>query len=221
MAVEVILPVLGETMDEGTIVRWLVEVGQSVEKGDPLYEVETDKALLEVGGNRVIDRTVGLLQEICSQVIIISPNPSNYAYLGVRMDSDLLPERGALGGLHAAIFYATTSHVFVVACDMPMLNRALVEHLIHQPSRWDIIVPQIGLNLEPLHARYARTCLKPIEDALSRGSRKITDFYVKMRVKYVPEEELRSLDPELLSFRNINTPKDLDAFHKDFASRSV
>jgi pyruvate dehydrogenase E2 component (dihydrolipoamide acetyltransferase) len=48
MAVQVILPVLGETMDEGTIVRWLVEVGQFVEKGDPLYEVETDKAVLEV-----------------------------------------------------------------------------------------------------------------------------------------------------------------------------
>ena len=48
MAVEVILPVLGETMDEGTIVRWLVDIGQSVEKGDPLYEVETDKAVLEV-----------------------------------------------------------------------------------------------------------------------------------------------------------------------------
>ncbi len=48
MAVEVILPVLGETMDEGTILRWLVDVGQHVDRGDPLYEVETDKAVLEV-----------------------------------------------------------------------------------------------------------------------------------------------------------------------------
>ena len=59
MAVEVILPVLGETMDEGTIVRWLVEVGQAVEKGDPLYEVETDKALLEVEAP-----AAGVLREI-------------------------------------------------------------------------------------------------------------------------------------------------------------
>jgi len=48
MAVEVILPMLGETMDEGTIVKWLVEEGQSVEKGAPLYQVETDKAILDV-----------------------------------------------------------------------------------------------------------------------------------------------------------------------------
>ncbi len=48
MPVEVILPVLGETMDEGTIVAWLAEVGQSVVKGEPLYQVETDKAVLDV-----------------------------------------------------------------------------------------------------------------------------------------------------------------------------
>jgi pyruvate dehydrogenase E2 component (dihydrolipoamide acetyltransferase) len=48
MAVEVILPMLGETMDEATIVKWLVEVGQPVKKGEPIYQVETDKAVLEV-----------------------------------------------------------------------------------------------------------------------------------------------------------------------------
>ena len=48
MAVEVILPVLGETMDEATIIKWLADVGQPVKKGEPLYQVETDKAVLEV-----------------------------------------------------------------------------------------------------------------------------------------------------------------------------
>lgn len=48
MAVEVILPVLGETMDEGTIIKWFVDVGQTVQKGQPLYQIETDKAVLEV-----------------------------------------------------------------------------------------------------------------------------------------------------------------------------
>ncbi len=48
MPVEVILPVLGETMDEGTIIKWLADVGQHVEKGEPLYQVETDKAILDV-----------------------------------------------------------------------------------------------------------------------------------------------------------------------------
>ena len=48
MAVEVILPMLGETMDKGTIVKWYVDTGQRVRRGEPIYEIETDKAVLEV-----------------------------------------------------------------------------------------------------------------------------------------------------------------------------
>jgi len=48
MATEVILPKLGQTMERGTIVQWLKEEGEWVEKGEPLFKLESDKAVLEV-----------------------------------------------------------------------------------------------------------------------------------------------------------------------------
>ena len=48
MASEVILPRLGQGMESGTIVRWLVSEGDKVEKGQPLYELDTDKVTQEV-----------------------------------------------------------------------------------------------------------------------------------------------------------------------------
>jgi len=48
MAKEVRLPQLGQTMEEGTIVNCLVNVGDEVKKGDVIFEVETDKATLEM-----------------------------------------------------------------------------------------------------------------------------------------------------------------------------
>jgi len=45
---EVILPQMGQTMTEGVIVRWLVKEDQAVKKGDVLFEIESDKAVLEV-----------------------------------------------------------------------------------------------------------------------------------------------------------------------------
>jgi len=42
------MPLLAETMDEGTIARWMVKEGDTVKKGDPVVEVETDKANMEV-----------------------------------------------------------------------------------------------------------------------------------------------------------------------------
>src|SRR6476646_9800782 len=48
VASEVILPRLGQGMESGTIVRWLVAEGDKVEKGQPLYELDTDKVTQEV-----------------------------------------------------------------------------------------------------------------------------------------------------------------------------
>jgi len=48
MATEVIMPKLGMTMEQGTIVRWLKEEGEWVEKGEPILEIETDKVVMEV-----------------------------------------------------------------------------------------------------------------------------------------------------------------------------
>jgi pyruvate dehydrogenase E2 component (dihydrolipoamide acetyltransferase) len=48
MAQAVIFPKLGQTMEEGLIVKWLKQEGDAVGKGDILFEIETDKANLEV-----------------------------------------------------------------------------------------------------------------------------------------------------------------------------
>ena len=48
MATEVILPRLGQGMETGTIVRWLKSEGEPVEKGEPLFELDTDKVTQEV-----------------------------------------------------------------------------------------------------------------------------------------------------------------------------
>ena len=48
MASEVKLPRLGQGMEAGTIVKWLKSEGDAVEKGEPLYELDTDKVTQEV-----------------------------------------------------------------------------------------------------------------------------------------------------------------------------
>src|SRR4030042_3109067 len=48
MAVEVVLPALGLTVEKGTILNWIKKEGDAVKKGDSLYEVEADKVTTEV-----------------------------------------------------------------------------------------------------------------------------------------------------------------------------
>ena len=48
MATRVIMPTLGLTMEQGTVVRWLKREGEPVERDEPLFTVETDKATMDV-----------------------------------------------------------------------------------------------------------------------------------------------------------------------------
>ena len=48
MATDVIMPQMGFDMEEGTVVRWLKAEGDNVDRGEPIVEVETDKATVEV-----------------------------------------------------------------------------------------------------------------------------------------------------------------------------
>ena len=48
MSVEVLMPKIGFSMNEGVLVRWLIEDGGPVEAGEPLYELESEKSVQEV-----------------------------------------------------------------------------------------------------------------------------------------------------------------------------
>jgi molybdopterin-guanine dinucleotide biosynthesis protein A len=62
--------------------------------------------------------------------------------------------------------------------------------------------------VEPLHGAYRRTCLSAIETAIGAGRRRIISFFPHVRVRYVAPEDVMPFDPELRSFRNINTPEE-------------
>ena len=48
MAKTVVMPQMGESVAEGTIVRWLKKVGDQVERDEPLFEISTDKVDAEI-----------------------------------------------------------------------------------------------------------------------------------------------------------------------------
>ena len=57
MAIEILMPALSPTMEEGTLAKWLVDEGVAVRSGDVITEIETDKATMEV--EALDDGTIG------------------------------------------------------------------------------------------------------------------------------------------------------------------
>src|ERR671925_1496906 len=62
MATDVMMPRLSDSMEEGTVLKWLVDVGGEVKRGEPLVEIETDKANMTYEAD-----TDGVLVEVVAQ----------------------------------------------------------------------------------------------------------------------------------------------------------
>lgn len=178
--------------------------------GGKSERMKKNKALVMLDGKPIIAHVCDLLREMFEELILVTNSPRDYSFLGVKMVTDLIKGKGSLGGLYTGLFYATSTHALVVACDMPFLKKEVIGYLMKQASpRWDVIVPCISGGYEPLHAIYARRCLPYIQEHLLADELRITGFYPQVRVKAVDGSELSHLDPELRSWLNINTPEDL------------
>lgn len=173
---------------------------------DKVFEVIEDQNMLQ----RVIDRLAQVSQEI---IIVTSegrPLPPLLSPLKIKVMTDTYPGRGALGGLYTGLKHSSSFHSLVVACDMPLLSTPLLRYLLSLAPGFDAVVPRLKELLEPLHAIYSQNCLSPIEQMLSEGKLKVTDFFSQIKVRYVDQAEIERFDPQHLSFFNINTEADLE-----------
>lgn len=168
-----------------------------------------DKAFLQIEGVPIITRIYNLFKELFQEVIIVTNQREFFKKFDSKIYQDLIPDKGALGGLYTGIFFSSFQYSFCVACDMPFLNKSLVEHLIKNIQDNDVVVPRTRDGMQPLHAIYSKNCIDPIERIIQEGKYKITDIYKMVRVKVVEEKEFLFLDPLRESFINVNTPEEL------------
>jgi len=128
---------------------------------------------------------------------------------GMRFVQDACPVRSPLVGIYSGLLAARTDTCIIIGCDMPFVVPSLVQELAARCSGVDVVVPVVNGFCEPLLAAYRRSCIPAIETALDEGRLKVTSIYRDLTVREVPEEAIRRIDPELTSFTNLNTPKQL------------
>ncbi len=175
--------------------------GQNIRMG-------SSKALLTLAGKPIIQRIIAVLQPLFREIIIVANDPARYGTFNYPVVGDIIPGKGPLSGLHAGLIASKDEKNFVVACDMPLLEAEIVRFMLSQVAGFDVVVPQIGPYLEPLHAVYAKNCLAAIEQAISAGERKVTSFFPQVRVNYLEERLLARYGDLDRAFLNINTPED-------------
>jgi molybdenum cofactor guanylyltransferase len=169
----------------------------------------TDKSFVPLLGKPMIEHVLERVAGLADRTLLVTNRPEEYAYLALPMASDIYQDCGPLGGLQTALYHAQSSHILVVACDMPWLNRDLLAFMIDQRRLADITIPRWDKHPEPLHAVYSQACLAPIEANLQASRLQLIAFFDEVSVNYLDRATIARFDPAGRSFANVNTPDDL------------
>ena len=185
------------------------KVSLAIQAGGNSRRMGEDKGQKLFLGYPLIQRVVERLARIASEILVTTNRPADYAFLNLRLVPDLIPGRGAQGGLYTALASATFPIVAVVACDMPFASVALLEAAVRLlvEEDVDVVVPRSIEGLEPMHAVYrGATCLPVVKAAIQANQLKIIDWFSSVRVRELSLDEVTAIDPAGLAFRNVNTP---------------
>ena len=186
--------------------------------GGKSSRMKTDKTLLKIAGRTFIERAVNVLESACghpARVVLNSKQKNLFKSFSADFDRvfDVLENRGALGGIHAALRDCPGEFAIVLAVDLPFIDAKVIEKIMKTAvfeNNYSAVVPrQADGRLQPLCAVYRPAkCLPRIEKLLSENnSLPVRAFLETIPVKII-EEEFLSGNRNV--FANINTPADYE-----------
>ncbi|MDX2415234.1 MAG: molybdenum cofactor guanylyltransferase [Bacteroidales bacterium] len=171
-----------------------------------------NKAKLVINTRPIIADTLLLLGRIFKRVLIVSNEPEELLdYREYPIVKDIFQKVGPLGGIHSALSNSDAEAVFVVACDMPLLDEKLMRGMLkhYMASDCEVLIPQRDGYNEPLHAIYSLKVLERLEKFLRTSKTfAIKDFLSLTSYEWFPVTQ-KSV------FTNINTPDDLEQIRRD------
>jgi molybdenum cofactor guanylyltransferase len=169
------------------------------------------KALLPFDGEPLIVHIVRHLKRVFAETVVVAAPEQELPLLPVALVRDQVAYQGPVSGIYRGLKAATKEVCFVTSCDAPFLDLALISHLLSEISDCDVVVPFWQERFQPLHAVYRRSVAPLLHEQLERGELRPIFLYDKVRTRKVHEDEIRTFDPEGMSFLNMNSPADYDS----------
>jgi molybdopterin-guanine dinucleotide biosynthesis protein A len=172
------------------------------------------KADLPVGGVPMTELVLRSLEPFARETVCVGHlNPLEH--MGVEAVPDLYTDKASLGGIATALDYALKrngpdSWVLCVGCDMPLIKPKVLELLLSKRSECQIVMPVTGHGPEPLCALYRASLFDTVRRQLEGGNLRILSLLDTAEACRLSEDEIRRVDPELISFVNVNRPADLE-----------
>jgi molybdenum cofactor guanylyltransferase len=192
-------------MDPGAVVLC---GGESRRMGRP-------KAWLPFGPERLLQRVVRLLGTVADPVIVVAAAGQELPELpaDVAVVHDPVAGRGPLQGLAAGLdaLPDPVDLVYATGTDVPFIEPRWITRLTELIGDRDLAIPSIGDESHPLAALYRKAAVLPVIERMLRDDQlKLKSIIERVRTRFVYEDEMRSVDPQLRTLRNLNHHEDYE-----------
>jgi len=190
-----------------------VEVGHNTERRES-NRLGVEKGLVKINGRSLVCWVVDLLDDVVDEIIVVVssdkvvPHYRGVLPSDVRVVPDCYPDKSPLIGLISGLKECRGEYAAACACDMPLLNPAILR-LMFSVSEGLSGVQLVKPNgwIEPLPSIYRVAPSLVHEEALrAQGELRLRKVFETMPDPvFLPVERLRYIDPDLVSFRDVDT----------------
>lgn len=167
-----------------------------------------DKASLPFGDDTFLAHSLRVVGSIADELIVVARSDQAWPGLApaVRVVHDPVENLGPLAGIAAGLDASTTEVNVIVACDMPLINPAVLRRLIELRGDADICVAVADGHASPLCAVYRTSVGTTARGLLAAGERRVMTLLDRVQTKRVDAAVFRDLDPHLDTFTSCDTP---------------
>lgn len=171
----------------------------------------SNKALARWEGGALIETVVERMRPLFPTLLILVKDARPFQFLeapGIRILRDMDPESHPLAGIHTALAHSDTEYSFITACDMPFVKPEMIRILCHASCGRDAAIPIWKGVPQPLCGVYSVRCLKALREMRATRRFSVRDIFSRVETVFLEEREILRIDPQGLSFVDIDTPED-------------
>jgi molybdopterin-guanine dinucleotide biosynthesis protein A len=161
-----------------------------------------DKGSLVFGGETMLERISRVLRSTTDDVIIVGRRDQSVATV-----HDGVEDQGPLAGIASGLSASKTDVNLVVACDMPLIDPAVLERMVTLIGDADVCVAVNDGHASALCGVY-RSRVGPVAQSMfDAGERRVMPLLDRVQTKRVDAAVFRDIDPNLLTFLSCDTPE--------------
>lgn len=173
-----------------------------------------DKQFVQIDGMYITEYMIELLRPIFKSIILVTNKPECYHRKDVVIVEDYYKDFGPLGGMHIGLTKSQSQYNYMIACDMPYINKAYIDFmrkkLKEDNYKKSAVVTRFGDWIEPFNAFYSKALIPQIEENIMQKKQKISSLLYASEVLYIEEQTARVLSPDWAMFTNLNVEEDLE-----------